>query len=114
MKVKTCCCCLSLEAGAIIIGVLQCVAMVTLFSNFLWPRFIILAISILFFLNMVVNDNEKHRKWFFIVYVVCCICSLIYVHFYRYELISESGLVEEICSMAMKRQEETEKPKTSY
>lgn len=70
MKVQNCCCFITIELGVMILG---CLVWFSLLGEFDWFNPIRAAITIatgIFFLNMVLRDNEKHREYFFYLYIV--------------------------------------------
>ena len=73
MRVKNCCCCISIEFGVMILGCLVCF---DLLQEFEWFNPVRLAITLAAggcFLNMVFNDSAKHREYFFYSYIAHCI-----------------------------------------
>ena len=68
--VKTCCCCLSLETGAYIIGVIHLLSLVPEFFEFQLYRALLTIAGVLAFFYMLAYDGAASRALFFWVWMI--------------------------------------------
>lgn len=94
MKVKSCCFCLSVEMGVMVIGCLCWASLLNEF-NFFNPirACITVATGIQFFL-MVFQDSQENRKRFFFAYAIFCLSSLIFGVHQAYTQLEDHQAVE--------------------
>ena len=70
MGEKSCCCCLSVKTGAFIIGSMMIIDLLGQLENFNALQCIIKLGAVAIFANMILNDSEDSRKWFFFAWVL--------------------------------------------
>ena len=81
MKLKTCCCCITIDMGVMILGTIVCIGITAEIKEFNPIRAAVTIGAGSAFLLMVFKDSAKHREWFFYAYVVNCISQLTFESF---------------------------------
>lgn len=78
MKVKSCCLCLSVEMGVMVLGCLSWAALLNEFAYFNPVRAAITVVTGVIFLDMVREDSRENRKRFLIAYAINTVSSLLF------------------------------------
>lgn len=76
MKVKSCCLCLSVEMGVMVLGCLTWASLLNEFAYFNPIRAAITVATGVVFFNMVFDDSSTNRKRFLIAYAINAVSSL--------------------------------------
>ena len=77
-RVSSCCCCLSVRTGTMILGILLWLSLLSEIESFNIWRLIAVGFAALFFLLMVMDDTEKKRRNFFFCYAASQVFMFIF------------------------------------
>ena len=105
LKVKTCCCCLEVDTGVMILGILVWTALLSEVKDFNPVRAVITLATGSLFLLMVFRDSAKHREWFYYSYIVNSICSVLFAYQSFKKKLEESQAVDKTCQEMQKKGE---------
>ena len=97
MKVRTCCGCIAVDQGVLILGSLVCFNILAEFTSFNPVRAAITIACSTAFLWMVFNDSAKHREWFLYAYIAHCIQAVIFIGYMTLERAGDKDVVERQC-----------------
>ena len=80
MKVKTCCCCLQVDTGVMLLGILVWFGLMSEVKYFNPVRATFTIATGIMFLVMVYRDSAKHREWFYMTYIVYSITAVLFAY----------------------------------